>query len=134
MAEYTGRDIVFQWVHSGGTVSMQADFRTVSLSPTIDFADATAGSDARRKRIATIKDATVSYSGLAQTGGTALEDALVEGTQGTIIFQPEGTASGKRKYTIGAFSQGGKFNLPYADVVELNVEFLGNGDYTLGVN
>lgn len=133
MAEYTGSNMVFQWVYSGGTVSMQADFRTVTLSPTVDFADATAGSDARRKRIPTIKDTSVSYAGLAQTGGTALEDALVEGTEGTILFYPEGTATGKRKYTIGAFSQGGKFNLPYADVVELTVEFMGNGNHTLGV-
>lgn len=134
MPEYTGSSMVFQWIHSGGTVSMQADMRTVNLSPTVDFADSTAGSDARRTRIATIKDTTVSYTGLAQTGGTALEDALVEGTQGTIIFQPEGTASGKRKYTIGAFSQGAKFNHPYADVVEMSVEFVGNGNYTLGTN
>jgi hypothetical protein len=134
MSEYTGKNMVFQWIYSGGTVNMQADFRTVNLSPTIDFADSTAGSDARRKRIPTIADATVSYSGLAQQGGTAVEDALAEGTEGTIIFQPEGTAAGKRKYTIGAFSQGAKTNLPYADVVELSNEFLGNGNYTRGTN
>lgn len=134
MAEYTGSGMVFQWIHSAGTASLQADFRTVNLSPTVDFADSTAGSDARRKRIPTVKDITVSYSGLAQTGGTALEDALLEGAEGTIIFQPEGTASGKRKYTIGAFSMGAKFNVPYADVVELTVEFNGNGNYTVGTN
>jgi hypothetical protein len=134
MAEYTGKNMIFSWVHAGGTVAMQADFRTVNLSPTIDFADSTAGSDARRSRIPTIADVTVSYSGLAQTGGTVLEDALQEGDEGTIIFQPEGTVTGKRKYTIGAFSQGPKYNYPYADVVELSVEFLGNGTFTVGVN
>ena len=134
MPEYTGKDMVFNWVHAGGTVSMHADFRTVTLSPVIDFADSTAGSDARRSRIPTIADVAVSYAGLGQTGGTVLEDALAEGAAGTIIFQPEGTAAGKRKYTIGAFSQGAKFTYPYADVVELTNEFMGDGNYTRSVN
>lgn len=132
MAEYTGANMYFEWVYSSnaGTVTLHGDERTVNLNPSVDYADSTAGSDARKKRIPTLKDTMVSFAGVAQTGGTALEDALAEGVEGTITFSPEGTAAGKRKYVIGAFSGGGKFAYKYADVTELTVEFTGNGSYT----
>lgn len=134
MPEFTGSAVVASWVYAGGTATLSGDHRTFSLTPSIDFADATAGSDARRKRLATIADVSVSYAGLAQEGGTALEDALAEGTHGTLILQPEGTAAGKRKYTVGAFSQGAKFNYPYSDVVEITCDWVGDGNYTRGTN
>lgn len=134
MGEYSGSAVVCTWTWSGGTATLSGDQRTFSVTPSIDFIDTTAGADARRKRLPSIADASVSYSGLAQTGGTALEDALAEGNQGTITLQPEGTAAGKRKYVIGAFSQGAKFNYPYADVVEITCDFVGDGNYTRTTN
>ena len=131
MPEFTGANMYFQWVTSGGTVTLHGDERTVSLTPSVDYADSTAGSDARKTRIATLKDTKVSFSGVAQTGGTALEDLLREGTQGTINFGPEGTATGKRKYVIGAFCGGGQFDFKYADVTELKADFTGDGNYTV---
>jgi len=127
MAEYTGKNMYFEWIHSGGTVTMHADFRTVSLAPVVDYVETQAGSDEWKTRLARMKDSSVSYEGLGQVGGTALEDALVEGTSGTVRFSPEGTATGKRKYTIPAYSDGGNFTFPYADVVTLSVNFTGNG-------
>lgn len=130
MPEFTGANMYFAWVYSGGTVTLHGDERTVNLNPSVDYADASAGSDARKKRLTTLKDTMVSFSGVAQTGGTALEDALAEGTAGTILFGPEGTTVGTRKYTIGAFSGGGKMAFKYADVTEISVEFTGDGNYT----
>jgi hypothetical protein len=130
MAEYTGANMYLAWIYAGGTVTLQADERTVNLTPSVDFADASAGADARKQRVTTLKDTMVSFAGVAQTGGTALEDALAEGTHGTVEFGPEGTASGKRKYTIGAFSGGAKFGFKYADVTEITCEFTGDGNYT----
>lgn len=134
MPEFSGSALVMQWIYSGGTVALSGDQRSVNLSPSVDFAETQAGADPRKKRIVTLKDASLSWSALAQAGGTALEDALAEGNEGTIILQPEGTAAGKRKYTIGAFSQGAKFNYPYSDVVEITCDWIGNGDYTRGTN
>jgi hypothetical protein len=134
MPEYSGSALVFNWIYSGGTIVVSGDQRSVNISPSIDFIETTAGADPRRKRLASIADVTFSYSGLAQTGGTALEDALAEGTPGTAVIMPEGTATGKRKYTIGAFSQGAKFNYPYSDVVEMSCDWVGDGNYTRGTN
>jgi hypothetical protein len=132
MAEYVGANMYLAWVYSGGTVNLHADERTVSLNPSIDFADTTAGSDARKTRLSTVADMAVSFAGVAQTGGTAFEDALAPGTQGTVIFGPEGTAVGTRKHTIGAFSQGAKYSFKYADVTEVTCDWMGNGNYTRG--
>jgi len=127
MAEYTGKDMYFSWIHSGGTVTFHADHRSVNLAPTIDYVETQAGSEETKTRLARMKDSSVSYEGLAQVGGTVLEDALIEGTGGTLIFGPEGTAAGKRRYTIPAFSDGANLTFPYADVTTLSVNFTGNG-------
>jgi len=82
--------------------------------------------------LTTQKDTTVSYSGVFQTAGTGTENALITGQYGTLIIGPEGTAAAKRKYTLPAFSQGCKFNIAYANVVELACDFQGNGTATYG--
>ena len=98
------------------------------------MANATAGSDAFESYIATVKDTQVSLTAVHQAAGTATEDALLEGTFGTLTIQPEGTATGKRKYTIPAFALGANFDWKYNDTVELKVEFQGSGTRTIGVN
>lgn len=130
MAEFSGSALYGDWVWSGGTVVLSGNQRTCNVSPTVDYIDTTSGSDPRKTRLVSLKDVTASWSMLYQVGGTALEDALAEGNQGTLNVYPEGTATGKRKYIIGAFSNGPKVNMPYADVVEMTVDFTGNGTYS----
>ena len=130
MAEFTGSALIVQWIYSGGTVDLSADFRTVDWQPTTDMADSTAGSDTTRTRLATIKDATAAYTGVGQTGGTIIAAALAPGTSGTLIIGPEGTATGKRKITFPALSQGVQYSFPYSDVVTLSNSWLANGAWT----
>ena len=130
MPEFSGSALYGTWVYSGGTVVLSGNQRTCTISPTVDYIDTTAGSDARKTRLASLKDITASWSMLYQVGGTALEDALAEGTQGTLNVYPEGTATGKRQHIIGAFSNGPKVDHPYADVVIMTVDFTGNGNYS----
>lgn len=133
MPEFSGKDLVFQWIYSGGTVTLTGDQRSVSLTPGVKLVDTTAGSDADETFLATLKSGAVAFAGVLQTGGTALEDALVEGTFGTLIVGPEGTAAGKRKYTIPAFSLGAKMNWPYSDVCEVTCDWTKSGAMTRGV-
>lgn len=132
--EFTGKNLLVKWIHTGGTVDLSGDFRTVSLTPSIGYANATAGSDASEVYLATVKDVKVSYSGVNPSAGTATEDALVEGTFGTLTIQPQGTATGKRKYTVPAFSSGANVTFPYNDTCEITCEFQGSGGFTRGVN
>ena len=127
MAEITGKNLVATWAYSGGTVNLNTDFRTLSINPNIDLAETTAGADTDKTYIPTIKDATIEWSGLYQSDGTALVSALEAGTGGTLTVYPEGTASGKQKDIYPAIAMGAKINIPYADVVEISCTFQKNG-------
>jgi hypothetical protein len=127
MAEITGKNLVATWAYSGGTVNLNTDFRTLSINPNIDLAETTAGADTDKTYIATIKDATIEWSGLYQSEGTALMTALEAGTGGTLTVYPEGTAAGKQPDIYPAIAMGAKLNIPYADVVEISCTFQKNG-------
>lgn len=127
MAEYTGKNLSVNWVYTGGTVDLSGDQRSLGYKPTIGKAKATAGSDPFESYLMTVKDTVLDYVGVMQTGGTAVEDALTEGTFGTLIVGPEGTAAGKRKYTIPSFAMGANFAFKYADTVEIACQFQGSG-------
>lgn len=133
MAEYSGSALYLAWIHSGGTVTMHGDFRTFSFNPSVKTALATAGSDADEAYLAGVKDASMSVGLVAQSAGTALEDALVEGASGTLLVGPEGTASNKRKWTIPAISMGASFSIPYDNVVEMACDFQKTGALTRGL-
>jgi hypothetical protein len=127
MAEYTGSALYMTWIHPAGTAVLSTDYRTVSTAPTIGLVQSTAGSDAANTYLTTVKDGVISWAGVDQTAGTVLYVALKEGTSGTLIIAPEGTASGKPKETIPAISQGAQRNIPYDNVVELSCSFQQNG-------
>jgi hypothetical protein len=119
--------MVLTWSYGSGSVALAADYRTVDWSPSVAYADVTAGSDTQTARIATIKDATASIELLVQTSGTAIAAALAPGQAGTLVIQPEGTATNKRKITFPAYSDGAKVTLPYADVAVISCSFSGAG-------
>lgn len=128
--EFTGKDLVLSWIYSGGTVAMNADYRSVTWAPAVDMVDTTAGADTTRTRIATIIDATATVNLVAQTDGTALRTALAAGTGGTLIIGPEGTATNKRKISMPAICAGATYEFPYADVVTISATFNANGAFT----
>ncbi len=128
MAEYTGKNLDVKWYpSSGGTIDLSGDYRSLSYKPTIGKVSSTAGSDNFESYLMTTKDTVLDYTGVMQTAGTALEDALTEGTFGTLIVGPEGTASGKRKYIVPAYAMGGNFNYQYKETVEIACQFQGSG-------
>ncbi len=130
MAEFTGASLVVQWIHPAGTAVLTGDHRTASITPAVGLAESTAGSDASKTYLPTTKSWGASWSGVMQSDGTAIEDALIEGTQGTLIVGPEGTAAGNRKYTGAAIAMGPKPSWPYENVCEMSVEWTGNGALT----
>ena len=137
MAEYTGKDLIVSWASLvGGTViittDLSGDYRALSYKPSVGKVAATAGSDVFEAYLMTTKDTVIEYTGVMQTGGTALEDALASGVFGTLTVGPEGTATGKRKYTIPAFAMGGNFNYQYKNEVEISCQFQGSGTRTNG--
>lgn len=130
--KFSGSALYMDWVYAGGTVVLSGQQRTVSITPSVDLHDSTAGDDADKDYLAGVKDAVISYQGVMSAVGdspsyTDVEDALVEGTSGTLTVGPEGTAVGKRKYTVPAISQGPQMSFPYDDIVEIANEFQKSG-------
>lgn len=83
-------------------VAINADYRSWNIEETIDTVDSTAGSETDKSYIPTLKDGTAelmyAYTG---TAGTVYVTNFVVGTEGALLYGPEGTATGKPK---GGFS------------------------------
>ena len=132
-----GPTMVLNWIWSGGTVSLAADYRNVQWDPSVAYEDVTAGSDTQVGRLPTLKTAVASIELVNAAGGTALYAALQPGGGGTLIIQPEGTATNKRKITFPAYCDGAKYPHPYANVSVITCGFTGSsvlGNFTDGVN
>ena len=125
-----GKDAVISWVWTGGTLNLATDYRSVSVKENVDTAETTAGADTHKTYLATIKSATIDYSGLFPTGGTVLYAALAAGMSGTLTVAPEGTASGKVSHAYPAICMGATYDTPYADVVTVNCTFQSNGAWS----
>jgi hypothetical protein len=137
MAEYYGANLNFVWVGTAGTLDLSEYQRGASFSPTGAIDVNTTGAAGYETRQVGVKDFTVTYRGLAQSGtagtGTAtLENTLRFGEIGTVYLGPEGTATGMRKYTLPVISQGPQVNLEYKTLTEINISFVGNGTVTYG--
>lgn len=126
----TGKAAYISWASSAGTIDLATDYRSVSIKENIDTAETTAGADTHKTYLPTIKSATIDYSGLFPSGGTALYDALAAGVQGTLTVAPEGTASGKVSKAYPAICMGATYDTPYADVVTVNCTFQSNGAWS----
>lgn len=138
MTEFlSGPTMVMTWTYSGGTINLAGDYRTCTWNPTTGYEDVSAGQDTQVGRLPTLKDATAQIEIVNQTGGTAVQAALQPQVAGTLVIQPEGTATNKRKITFPAYCDGGAFNFPYANVSMSTAGFTGSsvlGSYTDGVN
>ena len=118
--EFAGSALYANWVHAGGTLVLNTDFRNVTFSPSQELIDATAGADAYRQSIASFANCTFSFSGIFPSNGTAQLTGLKEGTTGTITYAPAGTATNSPKITFPAIVQGPNMNQPYNDIVEIS--------------
>ena len=127
MAAFSGKSLHVDWVYSGGTVTLSGDYTQFTHTPSVALYEQTAGADDDRSFVVGEKDRTLAITARHQSSGTALLSSLVEGTEGTVYWSPEGTAAGKPKYSCPAISQGASENYPYNNVVEISVTFQGNG-------
>ncbi len=124
MAAFSGSAMYLAWIWASGTAVLNTDFRQFDWSPSLALIDSTAGADTFREYISGIGEGgDISLSCVMQASGTALISALARGNAGTILYGPEGTASGKPKSTIPAISKGPAYSQAYDDVVEFKVSW-----------
>lgn len=132
MAEFTGTNLVLQWIWSGGTVSLGGDYRTVNWQPSVGYSDISAGSDTHVGRLTNLKDSKAAVTLVDSSAGTVTFASMQPGVSGTLIIGPEGTTTGKRKITMPAFCDGANPSYTYNDTSTISVGFTGNGAFTDG--
>jgi len=126
MAHYTGSDL---YITYGGT-ELSGDHRNFEVSYTVDLLDASAGDDDSKSYVPSLKDANFRLTILDNgTAGSAVRQALVMGGTGTLEYGPEGTATGKPKYSCPVIVNELRTAYPYAGLVEITVGFQRNGDW-----
>jgi len=126
MAGITGSAL---WLSFGG-VELDTDFRDFGVDEEIGLVDQSAGSDANRTYLTTLKDGTSTSSIVFQSDNTQVWDAIVPGTEGTLKWAPEGTAANNVKHYVNAIVSNRSQALPYADLVVIDVSWQYSGAVT----
>jgi succinyl-CoA synthetase alpha subunit len=131
--EFVGSALIATWVTTSATIQLDTDARNFNYSPTIAFIDATAGADQNVQRVNSFKDGQITCDMLMLNNvASATIAAFDEGTGGSVIFAPAGTAAGKLKYTVPSICMGVTQSVPYNDVVTMSVTWQQNGVRALG--
>jgi len=135
---YSGSALVVTWFQGSGTNLISGDQTTFDYTPSVDLQDQSSGSDSNKKYLKMLKDGQASMNSYFQSGtnlrGTVTWSTLTEGNEGTLQWQPEGTAAGKPKYSMPAISQGVALSNPYAGISTANCSWQQNGTRTEGTN
>lgn len=126
---YVGVNLYAEFICTAGTIALTGDQRSLSVDREVDLADVTAGSDADKSYIATLKDGTAEIEIMDQAAlaATGIEAAMPEGTKGTLIYAPQGTTTGKIKRGFPAYVKSISVEYPYSDVVAYRISFQKNG-------
>lgn len=127
MTAYTGKNL---YISFGGTV-VSGKQRTLSKNGSMDTVDTTSGADTDKSYATTLRDATFDITILDDgTAGANARQALAEGNSGTLIYGPEGTATGKPKYECYAHVTSFNTSYPYDGEVEFQVSLQKSGNWT----
>jgi len=121
----TGKALVVEFV----TTDISGDYRTFEFTEDFQTVDLTAGPDTAMCYGTTFTDGKASFSGLYNTADIDnVWTATEKGTEGDLVWYPEGNEQGKPRYTVNAIVTSRGQNYPYDGAIELSIEFQFNGD------
>ena len=93
---------------------LSTNYRSFTFSDEMGLVDQSAGSDAGRQYLTTLRDGTMGITIKHKAGDTATWAAIAPGSAGTLEWGEEGTASTKPKHTVYAIiqnrNQGGQYD------------------------
>jgi predicted secreted protein len=136
MAFTHGKDSVFKLDNSGGSLTDISTYvNNVDFPETADVSETTTLGADNKTYIAGLKDATISLSGLWDATADAIFGAVV-GQSATLSYEysPEGTASGKIKYTGEAILTSYAISSPVGDAVGYSADLQVSGAVTRGTH
>ena len=129
MAHFTGDAAYIEFAG----IELNTDYRNFDGDRSIDKSETTAGADTDKSYLPTIRDGTFSMTFVQDNSasGTAVVGVLYEGSEGTLIWGPEGTATGKPKYSCVAFVESLSTPLKYNEATMRDATFQKNGSWLL---
>ena len=136
MAFVHGKDSVFKLDNASGSLTdISAFVNNVDFPETADVAETSVLGASNKTYIVGLKDATISLSGLFDATADAIFGAVV-GQTATLSFEysPEGTASGKIKYTGECILTNYAMSSPVGDVVAYSADLQVSGAVTRGTH
>lgn len=119
MGGFVGKDLYLAF---DGTV-LDTDFRSFNPSEEIGMVDQSAGADTGSTWLTTLITGTASSAFVLQSADTTTWGALSPGSEGTLEWGEEGTASGKPRHYINAIVVSREKAIDYGDVVICNATF-----------
>lgn len=128
MAPYIGRNTVVSF----NSVVLNTNYRSAKDDQSIDTIDKSSGADTHKSYLAGLADSTVNIEFLMD--GTVAYAGCILGVDGTLIYSPEGSASGKPKYTAVVMPTKRSRTNPYNDIVVCSVDFQKQAAWTEGTN
>ena len=136
MAFVHGKSSVFKLDNAGGSLTdISAFVNNVDFPETADVAETSVLGASNKTYIVGLKDATISLSGLFDATVDAILGAVV-GQTATLSYEysPEGTGSGKVKYTGEAILTNYALSSPVGDVVAYSADLQCSGAVTRGTH
>ena len=136
MAFTHGKDSVFKLDNASGSLTDISSFvNNVDFPETADVSETTTLGADNKTYIARLKDATISLAGLWDATADAIFGAVV-GQSATLSYEysPEGTASGKIKYTGEAILTSYAISSPVGEAVGYSADLQVSGAVTRGTH
>ena len=136
MAFTHGKDSVFKLDNASGSLTDISSFvNNVDFPETADVSETTTLGADNKTYIAGLKDATISLAGLWDATADAIFGAVV-GQSATLSYEysPEGTATGKIKYTGEAILTSYAISSPVGDAVGYSADLQVSGAVTRGTH
>ena len=136
MAFVHGKDSVFKLDNASGSLTdISAFVNNVDFPETADVAETSVLGASNKTYIVGLKDATIGLSGFFDATADAIYGAVI-GQSATLSFEysPEGTASGKIKYTGECIMTNYALSSPVGDVVAYSADLQVSGAVTRGTH
>lgn len=131
----TGKNLYVGFIDGSGTATISGDQTAFDTGLEQETVDASAGSDDWRVFLPTMKNGSFKletyYKG---TNGTATLARLEMGDAGTLLWGPEGTATGKPKWGIPVLVTKNDYSFPFDNLIKVTIEFQQQGDLAYNGN
>ena len=136
MAFVHGKDSVFKLDNSGGSLTdILAYVNNVDFPETADVAESSVLGSSSKQYLVGLKDSTLGLTGFFDATADAIFGAVL-GQSATLSFEysPEGTSSGKVKYTGECILTNYALSSPVGDVVAYSADLQVSGAVTRGTH